>query len=73
MFANLSEKSEYFMHISGGTVFLNVGGTIHQVRWETIDKFPKSRLQRLRFATTEGKYRNFEIMQYGNIDIHCNN
>ena len=43
------------IYISEGTVFLNVGGTIHQVKWETIDKFPKSRLQRLRFATTEGK------------------
>ena len=43
---------ESFM-ISGGTVFLNIGGSIHQVKWETIDKFPKSRLQRLRFATTE--------------------
>ena len=25
-----------------------------QVRWETIDKFPNSRLQRLRYAKTEG-------------------
>jgi len=41
--------------VAEGTVFLNVGGTIHQVKWETIDKFPKSRLQRLRFATTEGE------------------
>jgi len=38
---------------SGGTVILNVGGSIHQVKWETIDKFPKSRLQRLRYATSE--------------------
>ena len=44
------------MNILGCTVFLNVGGTIHQVKWETIDKFPKSRLQRLRFATTESKF-----------------
>ena len=36
------------------TVILNVGGTIHQVRWETIEKFPKSRLHSLRFAVTEG-------------------
>ena len=36
------------------TVILNVGGTIHQVRWETIEKFPKSRLHSLRFAITEG-------------------
>ena len=34
---------------------LNVGGTLHQVRWETIEKFPKSRLHCLRFAITEGK------------------
>jgi len=38
---------------NGGTVILNVGGKIHQVRWETIDKFPRSRLQRIRYATTE--------------------
>ena len=37
-------------------VVLNVGGTIHQVRWDTIDKFPNSRLQRLRYATSEGEY-----------------
>jgi len=36
-----------------GTVILNVGGKIHQVRWETIDKFPKSRLQKIRYATSE--------------------
>ena len=36
-------------------VILNVGGTIHQVKWDTIDKFPNSRLQRLRYATTESK------------------
>ena len=28
---------------------------IVQVKWETIDKFPRSRLQQLRFATTEGE------------------
>ena len=37
------------------TVILNVGGMIHQVKWETIEKFPKSRLHNLRFAVTEGK------------------
>ena len=36
------------------TVILNVGGMIHQVKWETIEKFPKSRLHNLRFAVTEG-------------------
>ena len=35
-------------------MILNVGGSINQVKWETIDKFPKSRLQRLRYAVTEG-------------------
>ena len=40
---------------NGGTVILNVGGKIHQVRWETIDKFPKSRLQKIRYATSEGE------------------
>ena len=34
---------------------MNVGGIIHQVKWETIEKFPKSRLHNLRFAVTEGK------------------
>jgi len=40
-------------NLAGGTVILNVGGSTHQVKWETIDKFPKSRLQKLRYATTE--------------------
>ena len=40
---------------NGGTVILNVGGKIHQVRWETIDKFPKSRLQKIRYATSDGE------------------
>ena len=40
---------------NGGTILLNVGGTIHQVKWDTIDKFPKSRLQKLRYATTDGE------------------
>ena len=54
------------MNILGCTVFLNVGGTIHQVKWETIDKFPKSRLQRLRFATTESKF------EFSWSSKHCN-
>ena len=44
--------------VPGGTVILNVGGSINQVKWETIDKFPKSRLQRLRYAVTEGNTFN---------------
>ena len=40
---------------AGGTVILNVGGSIHQVKWATIDKFPNSRLQKLRYATSESK------------------
>jgi hypothetical protein len=78
---------------AGGTVILNIGGSIHQVgpsshscpcvcplcpysqssfsiqvatltnsklipvqvKWETIDKFPRSRLQKLRYATSECK------------------
>jgi hypothetical protein len=44
-----SERSRH-----GDTVILNVGGSIHQVKWDTIDKFPNSRLQRLRYATSEG-------------------
>ena len=39
---------------NSGTLILNVGGTINQVKWETIDKFPKSRLQKLRYATCDG-------------------
>ena len=35
---------------------LNVGGSVHQVKWETIEKFPKSRLHSLRYASTEGGY-----------------
>ena len=34
-------------------VVLNVGGTIHQVKWDTIDKFPNSRLQKLRYAASD--------------------
>ena len=51
---------------NGGTVILNVGGKIHQVRWETIDKFPKSRLQRIRYATSEG------FIAIGAIEPHYN-
>ena len=28
---------------------------MNQVKWETIDKFPKSRLQKLRYATSESR------------------
>ena len=41
--------------VGTGTLILNVGGTINQVKWETIDKFPRSRLQKLRYATCEGE------------------
>ena len=44
-----------------GTVILNVGGSVHQVKWETIDKFPKSRLQKLRYATTQCELKIFLI------------
>ena len=43
------------MYFRRDTVILNVGGIKHQVKWETIEKFPKSRLHNLRFAITEGK------------------
>ena len=39
---------------NGGAVILNVGGTMHKVKWETMDKFPNSRLQKLIYATSEG-------------------
>ena len=67
-FGNISFFSEAFLQKSifqsvfltaersiKGTVLLNVGGAYHQVKWETIDKFPKSRLQKLRYATTQGR------------------
>ena len=41
--------------LTTGTLVLNVGGTVNQVKWDTIDKFPKSRLQKLRYATSESK------------------
>ena len=48
--------------LTGGTVILNVGGTIHQVKWETIDKFPNSRLQKLRYATSQCKWYSWTII-----------
>ena len=51
-------------HPSSGTLVLNVGGTINQVKWETIDKFPKSRLQKLRYATSESKSVESKVLQF---------
>ena len=47
-----------------GTLILNVGGTINQVKWDTIDKFPKSRLQKLRYATSESMFDELRISSY---------
>ena len=54
---NLSLIAAGERSVAKGAVSLNVGGTVHLVKWETIDKFPKSRLQKLRYATSEGEIR----------------
>ena len=36
------------------------------MKWDTIDKFPKSRLQKLRYATTEGDTNTKEVDIYSN-------
>ena len=52
-------------------MILNVGGTIHQVKWDTIDKFPNSRLQRLRYATTEGKiFHHYHYKHLNTFSLH---
>jgi hypothetical protein len=46
-------------HRDRETVILNVGGINHRVKWETIDKFPKSRLQNLKNATSNSEFAIF--------------
>ena len=43
-------------HQDKETVIINVGGFVHRVKWETIDKFPRSRLQDLKNATSDSEF-----------------
>ena len=41
---------------------MNVGGKSHQVRWDTLDKFPTSRLGRLRHCVTHRGKKKFGLL-----------
>ena len=46
---------EYWWLDSPGDINIDFLACSNQVKWETIDKFPKSRLQKLRYATSESE------------------
>ena len=71
LLSNVLLSTSILKTIFRDTVILNVGGTIHQVKWETIEKFPKSRLHNLRFAVTEGNINRWH--KYINISRESNN
>ena len=56
----LAKKSFSFYHcFNQEAITLNVGGKRHEVRWDTLDKFPNSRLGRLRHSVSHRGKKSF--------------